>query len=46
MIAAQLTAAMAFDHFGVLNLPQQPISAARLIGIGFVLVGVLLTTRA
>ena len=46
MVAAQLTAAMAFDHFGVLSLPQHPISAARLIGIAFVTVGVFLTTRA
>ena len=46
MIAAQLTAAIAFDHFGVLNLPQQPISSVRLLGVAFVVVGVLLTTRA
>jgi transporter family-2 protein len=46
MVAAQLATAMAFDHFGILSLPQHPISTARLIGIAFVVVGVFLTTRA
>lgn len=45
MVAAQLTTAMAFDHYGVLNLPHHPISTLRLIGIACVVVGVFLTTR-
>ena len=46
MVAGQLSTALAFDHMGVLGLPQHPLSLARLAGIAFVVVGVFLTTRA
>jgi transporter family-2 protein len=45
MVSGQLITALVFDHFGVLSLPQQPLSMMRLAGIAFVVVGVLLTTR-
>ncbi len=45
MVAGQLVTAAAFDHFGILNLPQQPLSLARLMGIAFVGFGAFLTTR-
>ena len=46
MVAGQLITAVTLDHIGALNLPHHPISIARLIGIGFVVIGVFLTTRA
>ena len=46
MVSAQLVTALAFDHFGVLGLPQHPISIVRLIGIALVVVGAYITTRA
>jgi transporter family-2 protein len=46
MVAGQLTTALAFDHAGLLGLPQHPISPAKLAGVAFVVVGVFLTTRA
>ncbi len=45
MVAGQLVTAAAFDHLGILNLPQQPLSLVRLMGIAFVGFGVFLTTR-
>jgi transporter family-2 protein len=45
MVSAQLTTAILFDHFGVLNLPHHPLSGGRVAGIAFVVIGVLLTTR-
>jgi transporter family-2 protein len=46
MIAGQLVTAAAFDHFGLLNLPQHPVSMTRIIGIMFAGLGVFFTTRA
>jgi len=46
MVAGQVVTAVAFDRLGILNLPQQSISIARLIGTVFVVLGVFLTTRA
>lgn len=45
MVSGQLVTAMLFDHFGVLNLPNHPMSVARLAGVACVVLGVLLTTR-
>lgn len=44
-IASQLVAAMALDHFGLLSLPQQPITPTRLAGIALVLLGVFVFRR-
>jgi len=46
IITGQLITAIILDHFGVLNLPHHPISVMRILGIGCVVVGVFLTTRA
>lgn len=45
MIAGQLMTAVIFDHFSVLNLPRHPVSLLRIVGIAFVVLGVVLTTR-
>jgi len=44
-VGAQLTAAVIFDHFGVLGLDRSPITLARLAGVACILAGVLLVRR-
>lgn len=44
-IAAQLTAAVVFDHLGLLGLPRTPISITRVLGVLLILGGVLLVRR-
>lgn len=44
-VGAQLTAAVIFDHFGVLGLDRSPITLARMAGVACILVGVLLVRR-
>ena len=44
-IAGQVLSAMLLDHFGVLGLPREPVSPARLLGAGLVLGGVVLVLR-
>jgi transporter family-2 protein len=46
MVAGQLVTAVILDHFGILNLPQHPVSLLRIMGIVFVVLGVILTTKA
>ena len=42
VVAGQMLFSLLLDHFGWLGVPQQPASAARLIGAGLVLAGVAL----
>lgn len=42
VVAGQMTAGIAMDHFGVFGLPAHPVSVSRLIGIALVIGGVLL----
>jgi bacterial/archaeal transporter family-2 protein len=44
-IAAQLTAAVVFDHFGALGLERAPLSLAKVAGLALILGGVLLVRR-
>jgi bacterial/archaeal transporter family-2 protein len=44
-IAGQLTGSMVIDHFGLLGLSKQPLSAARVVGIALLAVGVFLVVR-
>lgn len=44
-IAAQLTAAVLFDHFGMLGLDRTAITLPRVIGVMLILGGVLLVRR-
>jgi transporter family-2 protein len=46
LITGQLATAVILDHFGFLNLPHHPLTIWRLLGIGCVVFGVLLTTQA
>ncbi|WP_346795560.1 DMT family transporter [Halomonas sp. Bachu 37] len=40
LIAGQILASLVIDHFGLVGLPRRPASAARLVGIVVMLVGV------
>jgi transporter family-2 protein len=44
IIAAQLIASLIFDHFGVLH-PAQPVGLVRILGAGFLMLGVYLILR-
>lgn len=45
LIAAQLVAAIALDHFGLIGLAAQPVSAARVIGALLLIGGATLVVR-
>ena len=44
-IAAQLAAALVIDHFGLIRLPQTPITGMRALGVLLVLAGVVLVRK-
>lgn len=45
VISGQLVAAVVIDRFGLLGIAKQPIGAQRVIGLLFLVVGVLLVVR-
>jgi transporter family-2 protein len=45
LIAGQMLASVAFDHFGWLGLAQRPIDLPRLIGVALLIGGVVLIRR-
>ncbi|HTG38586.1 DMT family transporter [Sphingomonas sp.] len=45
VIASQLMAALAIDHFGLLGLPRTPIGVSKVLGVLLVLGGVVLVRR-
>jgi len=44
-IAGQMLISLVLDHFGLLGLPVQPVSAGRLAGVALLVMGVLLIRR-
>jgi len=42
IIVGQLTLSLVMDHFGLLGLPIQPVSAIKMLGAGFLILGVIL----
>lgn len=44
-IAGQLTGSVVIDRFGLLGLSKQPLTAARVVGIALLAVGVFLVVR-
>jgi transporter family-2 protein len=46
VVAGQLAAALVLDHFGLLNLPTQPVGPVRLLGVALVLVGAVVVLRS
>ncbi|WP_374308568.1 DMT family transporter [Methylocella sp.] len=45
LVAGQMLASVAFDHFGWLGLAQRPIDLPRLAGVAFLIGGVILIRR-
>lgn len=45
MLAGQMVGALVMDHFGLLNVPEHPISLTRLAGIAMLVLGVYLVQR-
>ena len=45
LVAGQMLASVAFDHFGLLGLTQRPVDVPRLIGVALLIGGVLLIRR-
>ncbi|MET4682401.1 DMT family transporter [Brevundimonas faecalis] len=45
MVAGQLALSLILDHFGVMGVPQQPVSLTRVAGVLLVVGGVLLVRR-
>jgi bacterial/archaeal transporter family-2 protein len=45
LVTGQLVAALAFDHFGWLGIPQRPIDLPRLLGVALLVGGVVLIRR-
>jgi transporter family-2 protein len=42
IVVGQMLGSLTFDQFGLLGLPQQPATLIRLVGAGFLIVGVVL----
>jgi len=45
LVAGQMAASVAFDHFGLLGLTQRPVDLARAIGVCLLVAGVVLIRR-
>lgn len=45
MLAGQMVGAMVMDHYGLLNVPEHPISLTRIAGIATLVLGVYLVQR-
>ena len=45
LIAAQLIAAIALDHFGMIGMEVRPATLMRVAGAGFLVLGALLVVR-
>lgn len=45
LVAGQMMAALAFDHYGWLGIPQRPIDLPRVIGVALLIGGVVLIRR-
>jgi transporter family-2 protein len=42
IVIGQLATSLAFDHFGIMNVPHYPITTARIFGAFFLVVGAIL----
>jgi bacterial/archaeal transporter family-2 protein len=45
LVAGQMLASLAFDHFGILGLTERPIDLPKLAGIALLIAGVVLIRR-
>jgi transporter family-2 protein len=44
-VAGQVAASVVVDHFGLLGVHRQPINLTRIVGVGFLVLGVVLVVR-
>jgi transporter family-2 protein len=42
IVVGQMIGSLAFDHFGLLGVPEQPVSFIRIAGAAFLILGVIL----
>jgi transporter family-2 protein len=42
IVIGQLVTSLVFDHFGILNVPQYPVSVPRIVGAAFLFAGAVL----
>jgi transporter family-2 protein len=45
LVTGQMLASIAFDHFGLLGIPQRPVDLSRLAGVALLIGGVVLIRR-
>ncbi|MGD9508571.1 MAG: DMT family transporter [Geminicoccaceae bacterium] len=45
LVAGQMTASVAFDHFGLLGLARRPVDPSRLLGVALLVAGVVMIRR-
>ncbi len=45
LITAQMTASIILDHYGLIGYPVQPVNMGRVLGVIFLILGVLLVQR-
>jgi transporter family-2 protein len=45
LVAGQMLASVAFDHFGLLGLAQRPLDVPRMIGVALLIGGVIMIRR-
>ncbi|GAB3444986.1 DMT family transporter [Insolitispirillum peregrinum] len=45
MVVGQMLGSLAFDHFGILGLPHQPVTLTRLAGAACLILGVVLVRK-
>jgi transporter family-2 protein len=46
VIAGQMVISMLIDHFGLMGFAHKPVSLARLLGVGLILIGMVVTQAA
>lgn len=44
-LVGQFLASLAFDHFGWMNVPTRPITTIRIVGVAFLVFGMLLVSQ-
>jgi len=45
ILFGQLVAAAVIDHFGLFNVPKAPITTARIVGVGLMVIGIYLARK-
>ncbi len=45
LVTAQMSASIILDHFGLIGYPEQPVNLGRLLGVAFLVLGVILVQR-